>query len=393
MRGWQSVLWLTFVAFWWSAFSAVPLLCCAGVPAPVRLDSSVEVARISMTLLVLVAGAAMTRVPVLRRKLLALGSPLYTEPSRSKWTEGVQKTLGGLLQVLTGYSRGAAFDSPAIWLISLSAPLLVLGLMSEIWNAVPSAVWGLAALLLASLAYRSVSMRQSSDEEITHVEVAATVLFSLAGVLWIADSLANRVLPSSATIISAVSLHAFVTLHYLRASQFITARRIALWTAGVLVASTIMTEAVLQGARPDAVGIAGTIAELATIGVAGWVWWTFRRQQAVAAFPGIFGVAAYIALMLVDARVLGDIWQPLVTASYAIAGTALLVSARGRPEVHALRRLGGFTLVVVVARLLMVDLAGVATIWKVLLFLGCGALFLFTSHVLQTPRESPEPAR
>ena len=98
--------------------------------------------------------------------------------------------------------------------------------------------------------------------------------------------------------------------------------------------------------------------------------------------------------MLVDPRILGDLWPPLVTASYAIAGTALLAISRGRAaaDSRALRRLGGFTLVVVVARLLMVDLAGVATIWKVLLFLGCGALFLFTSHLLQTPRESPEPA-
>jgi uncharacterized membrane protein len=392
MRGWQSVLWLTFIAFWGSAYSAAALLCCVNVPGAIRLNGSVEVARISMTLLVLIAGAVMTRVPVLRRRLLSVGSHLYTEPSRSKWTEGVQKNLGGMLQVLTGYSRGVAFDSPAIWLITLSSPLLVLGLMQEIWTLVPSVAWGIASLLLALVAYRFASAPQSSDEEITHVEVAATVLFSLAGVVWIANSVGNRFLPSSATMLIAASMHAFVTLYYLRASQFVTARRIGLWTAGVLLASTIMTEAVLQGPGPDAIGIAGTIAELATVCVSVWIWWTFRRQQATAAFPGIFGVAAYIALMLVDARVLGDIWPPLVTASYAIAGTALLVIARGRADARALRRLGGVTLVVVVARLLMVDLAGVATIWKVLLFLGCGALFLFTSHVLQTPRESPEPA-
>lgn len=392
MRGWQSVVWLTFIAFWGSAFSAAGLLCCGRLPDVVRLTGSVEVARISLTILVLIAGAAMTRVPVLRRRLLGVGSHLYTEPSRSKWTEGVHKNVAAMLQVLTGYSRSGAFDSPAFWLITLSSALLVLVLMQEIWTSVPSAVWGIASVLFAFIAHRLASAPQSTDEEITHVEVAATVLFSLAGVLWIANSLGNRLLPSSATIVIAASMHALVALYYLRASQFVTARRIALWTAGLLLASTVMTEAVLQGPGPDAVGTAGTIAELTTIYVAAWTWWTFRRQQASAQFPGIFGVAAYIALMLVDARVLGDIWPPLVTASYAIAGTALLVLARRRADARALRRLGGFTLVVVVARLLMVDLAGVATIWKVLLFLGCGALFLFTSHVLQTPRESPEPA-
>jgi uncharacterized membrane protein len=49
-----------------------------------------------------------------------------------------------------------------------------------------------------------------------------------------------------------------------------------------------------------------------------------------------------------------------------------------------MRRLGSITLVLVVARLLLVDLARVETIWRVLLFLGCGALFLLTSYRLQT---------
>jgi len=37
----------------------------------------------------------------------------------------------------------------------------------------------------------------------------------------------------------------------------------------------------------------------------------------------------------------------------------------------------------VVARLLLVDLSSVETIWRVLLFLVCGALFLYTGYRLQ----------
>jgi uncharacterized membrane protein len=84
---------------------------------------------------------------------------------------------------------------------------------------------------------------------------------------------------------------------------------------------------------------------------------------------------------------LGHVWPPLVTASFAVAGTALLVGGRDRAENATLRRLGGFTLLLVVARLLLIDLARVETIWRVLLFLVCGALFLFTSHRLQAPRD------
>jgi uncharacterized membrane protein len=98
--------------------------------------------------------------------------------------------------------------------------------------------------------------------------------------------------------------------------------------------------------------------------------------------------------MLIDARILGLIWPPLITASFAVAGAAFLIVARGRQESRTLRQLGGFTLIVVFVRLFMIDLARVETIWRVLLFLGCGALFLFTSHRLQEqPSNIPsEPA-
>jgi uncharacterized membrane protein len=87
--------------------------------------------------------------------------------------------------------------------------------------------------------------------------------------------------------------------------------------------------------------------------------------------------------MFIDARILNRIWPPLITATFAVAGAALVMLGRKHAEAQTLRRLGGFTLVVVVARLFMFDLARVETIWRVLLFLGCGALFLFTSHRLQ----------
>jgi uncharacterized membrane protein len=95
--------------------------------------------------------------------------------------------------------------------------------------------------------------------------------------------------------------------------------------------------------------------------------------------------------MFIDARILNRIWPPLITATFAVAGAALVMIGRRHAEAETLRRLGGFTLVVVVARLFMFDLARVETIWRVLLFLGCGALFLFTSHRLQDRPDSAEP--
>jgi uncharacterized membrane protein len=85
--------------------------------------------------------------------------------------------------------------------------------------------------------------------------------------------------------------------------------------------------------------------------------------------------------------VLGEIWRPLVTASFAIAGTVMLFVSR-RDDTKLLRAAGGATLVFVTFRLFFVDMQGVDTIWRVLLFLGIGALFLFTSRQLQVGRET-----
>jgi uncharacterized membrane protein len=71
MRGWQSVLWLTFFAFWWSVGSASGMACCSAIPGVATHN-----ARISLSILIALATAAMVRVPILRRRLLATGSNL-----------------------------------------------------------------------------------------------------------------------------------------------------------------------------------------------------------------------------------------------------------------------------------------------------------------------------
>jgi uncharacterized membrane protein len=43
-------------------------------------------------------------------------------------------------------------------------------------------------------------------------------------------------------------------------------------------------------------------------------------------------------------------------------------------------------MVIVVGRLLLVDLSTVEAIWRVLLFLACGAVFLYTGYRMQSGR-------
>jgi uncharacterized membrane protein len=105
----------------------------------------------------------------------------------------------------------------------------------------------------------------------------------------------------------------------------------------------------------------------------------------------VLGLAAYLTGLVVVWRALEPVWAPLVTTSYAALGAALLILSRRPGSNPLLKHLGGATMLIVVARLLLVDLSSVETIWRVLLFLVCGALFLYTGYRMQaSPTAEPE---
>jgi hypothetical protein len=131
---------------------------------------------------------------------------------------------------------------------------------------------------------------------------------------------------------------------------------------------------------------------IATIGCAGLVAQTLIEDAAEKVQGIVLAVAAYVAGLTVVWRALEPVWPPLVTTSYAALGAVLLVLSRRPGSNPLLRRLGGVTMLVVVARLLLVDLSSVETIWRILLFLVCGALFLYTGYRMQpsTVGEAPK---
>jgi len=372
MRGWLAIVWLTFIAFWWTAGEATNVL-------------STQADRFALSLLVVILGAAMVRVPLLRRALVASGSSLYTQPKRSPNSESILRAFASVVREFSGFAAG--FDSPALWVITIFSPLLSVLVLSWTWTSVQGSVWGIVSLAIAAVMYR-LAAASRTDEELTHVEATAVVVWSLAGTLWLADSAGSRIGESAALTLFAAAFHALVTVYYLRHSEFQAARKIGLITAAVCVLTVALWETATRATLPFGFQPYWTIAELATIATCIWIWWNYRKPADPFSLASLFGIVSYLSILLVDARVLGRIWPPLVTASFAVAGTALLISGRSRPEALTLRRLGGFTLIVVVARLFLIDLASVETIWRVLLFMGCGALFLFTSHRLQVPRET-----
>ncbi|HEY4734559.1 MAG TPA: DUF2339 domain-containing protein, partial [Gemmatimonadaceae bacterium] len=127
VRGWQSTLWMTFVAFWLlvngTALSGGVIR--AGAPGA-----------IPVSFLLILAGAAFTRVPSLRRQLLETGSSRYTPTPVSDASQRIMEGLDSLSRMLGG-GRSSP-DSLALWVMTLLSPVLAISSLANIWVTIPS---------------------------------------------------------------------------------------------------------------------------------------------------------------------------------------------------------------------------------------------------------------
>lgn len=85
-----------------------------------------------------------------------------------------------------------------------------------------------------------------------------------------------------------------------------------------------------------------------------------------------------------------DNGQGLVTLFWGILG--LIVFVLGfRLKKTQWRYLGSFTIAIVVGKLFLVDLIELETIWRILLFIGFGALLIMVSYYLKKIIGNPTP--
>ncbi len=388
MRGWQSILWISCLSLWSNIAGAISVAVYPMAPGALARSpmASLDGSRISLTLLVIAMAAAYVRAPTLRRSLVATGSDRYTEPIRPTFARTWLRESGALLKLFS--PAAGSPDSLSIWIITLAAPLAAIGLLSAEWK-LSGFVWGVLAIGIAIAAFQMAMNAQDSADEVTHVKGVAAVIWSLAGLLWIASPLGRLLGTESVTIgLGAIAIvsSSSIALRVLSGAQFIAARVAgrAIAALGLVIVLFIELGQVPQRPMSSHPGPSAllSIAELLAIAAGFFAWREMSRKVAVRELAAAVALTGYVALLLLDARVLGAVWTPLVTASYAIIGTVLLMQghSRGSP---IMRQTGGVTISVVVGRLMLVDLAGVDTIWRVVLFLGCGALFLFTSHQMQ----------
>jgi uncharacterized membrane protein len=364
IRGWQSTIWMTFLAFW---------LILNGSVLSAGAVRSTSPGSITISVLIILAGAAFTRVASLRRQLLATGSPRYTAAPVSDASQRITEGLDGLSSALGGGKSAA--DSLALWVMTVLSPVLAVSSLANIWLRVPPEVAGLILVGLGSAAI-SVGMSVNADKEVRQVVFSAAAFWLLLGLLKIAP------MPES---VGVASLFAAGVIVYVR-SSLIGPRTIA--KVAIIISLAVVAGHALSSGVRGWLHWRWIVAELVTLGASAIVTRKLLADSRERMQGMVLGGLTYLGSLLVIIDVLEPIWPPLVTASYAVFGAALLIVSRRRGGEKLLRQMGGVTMLIVVVRLLLVDMASVDTIWRVLLFLVCGAVFLFAGYRLQPTRPS-----
>jgi uncharacterized membrane protein len=360
LRGWHSIVWITFVAFWASAAAAV---------ADSSSRSNPQHESVALSALLILAAAAFARVPSLRRELLLTGAERYSGVPITGGLERLMEALDSLAAALGGGKSKP--DSLVFWSLPLLSPFLAIGLLEGVWPSAPKEAWGLALVVLGAGAFALTRSRAKRDAELIHVEITAAVLWTELGIVRLVFAPENIPLASIIAVLVMLST----------ARRYAGARTVAKATIAIALAAIVGHE--LGLAEVGLMHLRWVLSGIATIGCAALIAQALISDPAEKMQGTALAVAAYLTGLIVLWRMLEPVWPPLVTTSYAVLGAVLLVLSRRPGMSPLLRYLGGLTMMVVVARLLLVDLSRVETIWRVLLFLVCGALFLYTGYRMQ----------
>jgi uncharacterized membrane protein len=271
-----------------------------------------------------------------------------------------------LLRRAGGHERHWKHPEVAHWYaLAVVPPAATLAVAAAVWNPQPEP-WGYWTLAVAALYVLAGWGLYRPDHRI------ARALFFTASALVSAGCVASF---GGDALLLALAAQA-LALHWLAGRGGGPSIR---WMAHrvFLAAAGWMLFRLVQSGDTSAPRV---LADLAVLAVGMAASFLFRGRRAVRAYR----VFVHVGLM-------GWLWrelapyeggQGLATISWGAFGLALLLFGlrSNRPVVE---RTGIATLLAVVAKLFLVDLSALHPLFRVLLFLGFGAVFLFLSYALQ----------
>lgn len=255
---------------------------------------------------------------------------------------------------------------PHIHLLLVLTPLVTLGLSTQIWS-LSEHTWGWMIIGSATF-YGLVAgylRRWSATRRLAYTHtLVAFVLLAIALVL----------LLNGDTLFLALAVEA-TALHFI--AHRLSSRTLAI--AAHLLFSGVglwFVERLLTGTVRGAIVNPKALSDLAvfTLGLAASFRLRGRSQQTYRFLVHL----AFLGWLWRELSVLND-GNGLVAIAWGVYGTTLLVVGL-RQDLTQLRIVGLGTLLLVVAKLFLVDFAQLKAIWRILLFLGFGGLFLLLSY-------------
>jgi uncharacterized membrane protein len=359
-KGWRSLLLFSTVAVWATFVAGYDNFIVLMEPGLVQGRSSLQIG-------VLFAWLALWGVSV-AREVLRGGNPGrwgFPEPS---W----------MAQRLFGDGERILRNGAVAHLLSVTGPIIALAFTAEIWGLQKAslgwvALGGAALYALVTVALRCTE--RGGRLSYTHALVAL-LLITLSLVLVLEGDALFFTLAAEAALLHIVSRR--LPDRLLSALGHVLFLVVGTWLAGRLVFGAIESTFFTGDTAFFDVGtwIDFTVIALA-FGVSGFVTPAWAKRA--------YRVAVHAAL-------LGWIWRELaalpesgayISLAWGIYAVGLLVVGLRMGRAGFIR-LGLVTLFVVVGKLFLVDLAWVGAVWRILLFLGFGGVFLALSYYLQS---------
>ncbi|MEW5796871.1 MAG: DUF2339 domain-containing protein [Candidatus Zixiibacteriota bacterium] len=348
-RGWRLLLWLSAIGGW--LVISISIDSVATVP-----EHAEPAARWALQFGVLFLWLGYSATPLLRRYLVVL------KPNRWRAAElGIGDT------VISETAR-RALDSH-LHVFAVGSPLI--GLLASVmtWPHLSDQTFGWITLAAAAL-YGFVS------SYLRKLETLAFAAFTHAVCAALLLTISLSMLLDGNTLMLAWAGEA-LALHLL--AQRLTDSKIlaGAHVMSVIVGFWLMMHLLARDSERPVVFNRLAFSDLVVIFAGAAISYQFTSRQ----LKMIYGLAAHLALLAWLGRELSGLEDGTgyVTIAWGVYGAILLVTSL-RLNSNALRWIALGTLLLVVAKLFLIDLSELETIWRVLLFMGFGAVFLLLSY-------------
>lgn len=350
-KGWRPLLWIS-VAGGWLTLMYIHVESLTGYAGLTAADKR------AMQFGVIFAVLAFWLLPLVREALSARNPKKWPRP-----------------HVISGdaeYESMESVISRHVHTLSISTPFIALFFTREIWD-LTSREWGWVTLGAAGIYGLAFLALRTQDElrELAHTQALVDLALITMAISLILEGDARFI----ALAAEATTLHLVAWRLKDRVVLFIAHGYFLFMTIWLVER---LFEQEVQG---SVIFNAQALSELAFIIAAAGVSWLLRTRETRYAYQ----LGAYVALLGWFLRELSGLsnGQGYVTVAWGVSAIALLAAGIILND-NNWRMVALVTLFVVVGKLLLIDLSTVKAIWRVLLFIGFGGLFLVLSYFFQS---------